>query len=133
MGGWDEEVWYSLYQVARLQHRLGYAWPLVLAAYLRAYGFRPTRLEPIFHVAKFYRENGQYHIGHLFSRVVNEAPYPDDLLFIEKNIYDHELWLEYALCCERLGKQEEASRACGWQSSQIRTFRELFASRPVSV
>jgi len=35
MGGWDEEVWYSLYQVARLQHRLGYAWLLVLAAYLR--------------------------------------------------------------------------------------------------
>ena len=111
MGGWDEEVWYSLYQVARLQHRLGYAWPLFLAAYLRAYEFRPTRLEPIFHVAKFYRENEQYRIGHLFARAVNETRYPDDLLFIEKSIYDYELWQEYARCCERLGKREETIRA----------------------
>src|SRR3989442_322044 len=37
MGGWDEEVWYSVYQIARLQHRLGVAWPLVLDAYLRAF------------------------------------------------------------------------------------------------
>jgi glycosyltransferase involved in cell wall biosynthesis len=107
-GGWDEEVWYSLYQVASLQHRLGLAWPLVLDAYLRAYEYRPTRLEPIYHVARFYRENGQYHLGYLFSRAVINTPYPDDILFIEKGIYEHDLPQEYALCCERLGKRAES-------------------------
>ena len=100
-----------MYQIARLQHRLGMAWPLVLDAYLRAYGFRPARLEPLLHVARFYRENEQFHLGYLFSRAVIETPYPEDLLFIESSIYDYELWLEYALCCERLGNIGEAIRA----------------------
>jgi tetratricopeptide (TPR) repeat protein len=104
MGGWDEEVWYSHYQVARLQHRLGLARALVLDAYLRACEFRPKRVEPIYQIARFYRETGQYHLAHLFFRAVIDTPYPEDLLFIERSIYEYELWLEYALCCERLGK-----------------------------
>ena len=111
LGGWEEETWYSLYQIARLQQRMGIAWPLVLDAYLRAYGFRPARLEPLYHVARFYRENEQFDLGYLFSRSVIEAPYPEDVLFIERSIYEHGLWLEYALCCERLGKRDEAIRA----------------------
>ena len=108
MGGWDEELWYSLYQVARLQHRLGFAWALVLDAYLRAYELRPTRVEPIYQIARFYRENGRYHLGYLFSRAVIDAPYPEDLLFIERSIYEHELKREYALCSEQVGKRDEA-------------------------
>ena len=109
MGGWDEEVWYSLYQVARLHQRLGFAWALVLDAYLRAYEFRPTRVEPIYQIARFYREHGQYHLGYLFSRAVFDTPYPEDLLFIEKGIYQHDLPLEHALCREHLGKLEGAA------------------------
>ncbi len=111
MGAWDEEVWYSLYQVARLQHRIGIAWPLVLDAYLRAYEFRSTRIEPLYQVARFYRENRQYHLGCLFSPTGLNAAYPDDILFIEKSVYEYEFPLEYALCCERLGKTQEAVRA----------------------
>lgn len=112
MGGWEEEVWHSLYQAARLQHRLGMAWPLVLEAYLRAYAFRPTRLEPLYHVARFYRENEQHHLGHLFSRVLPEIPYPDDLLFVEKSIYEYEFPMEHADCCRGVGKQAEAIAVC---------------------
>ena len=42
-----------------------------------------------------------------------ETPYPDDFLFIERNIYEHELPAEYALCCSQLGKQEEPMRLNG--------------------
>jgi len=104
MSGWDEETWYSLYQIAHLQHRLGIAWPLVLHAYLNAYAFRPTRIEPIYHIARFYRENGQFELGCLFCRAAIDAPYPDDILFIERSIYEHELQKEYALCCQQLGR-----------------------------
>jgi tetratricopeptide (TPR) repeat protein len=110
MGGWEEEVWYARYQVARLQHRLGLAWPIVLDAYLTAYGLRPTRLEPLFHVAKFYRETQQYAAGYLFSRAIVDTPYPEDILFVERTVYDYELPLEYAICCHHLGKHEEAIR-----------------------
>ena len=110
MGGWDEEVWYSLYQVARLQHRLGLAWPLVLDAYLQAYEFRPTRLEPIYHIAKFYRETEHYALAYLFAGKGIGSQYPDDILFIEKSIYDFELPMEFAVSCQRLGKHDEAIR-----------------------
>src|SRR5437667_11971813 len=108
MGGWDEEVWYSLYQVARLHQRLGFAWALVLDAYLRAYEFRPTRIEPIYQIARFYRERGQYHLGYLFSRAVIATPYPKDFVFIQKCVYRHELPLESDLCCDQIRKRHDA-------------------------
>ena len=63
-------------------------------------------------MACFYRENQQYHLGYLFSRVVCDTPHPEDILFIEKSIYEYEMWMEFAQCCERLGKSEEGLRAC---------------------
>lgn len=88
MGGWDEEVWCSLYQLARLQHRLGYAWPIVLDSYLTAYQFRPTRAEPLYYIARFYRERGQHDLAALFSRRAGNIRYPQDILFVERWIYD---------------------------------------------
>jgi hypothetical protein len=42
---------------------------------------------------------------------VIDTPYPQDLLFIEKSIYEHDLPQEYALCCEQLGKRIESAQA----------------------
>src|ERR1044071_4305605 len=91
MGGWKEEVWYSLYQAAHLQHLLGFAWPIVFDKYLVAYNYRPSRLEPILHLARCFREREQYHVGMLFSRLVLESVYPEDILFVERSVYDYEL------------------------------------------
>ena len=110
MGGWEEEVWHSAYQVARLQQRLGYAWMLVLARYLEAYQLRPTRAEPLFRIAKHYRETQQYRLGHLFAKAAMDIASPDDLLFIETPVYEHELQLEYVHCCFHLGLKHEAAR-----------------------
>jgi len=110
-GGWDEEVFYSLYMVARLQHLLELPWETVLSSYLTAYEFRPTRLEPILEVARHYREHRQYQLGYAFSRLVMEIPYPEsDLLFVGRGVYEYELPLEYGICCYWLGKHDEAIR-----------------------
>jgi tetratricopeptide (TPR) repeat protein len=111
MGGWAEEAWYSLYQVARLQQRMGISWMLVLNQYLRAYEFRPTRAEPLYHIARFYRESRQWHLGYLFSSAGYRIPYPDDLLFIDRAVYEYGLALEHALCCRELGRHDEAVEA----------------------
>ena len=110
MGGWPEELWYSAYQVARLQHRLGINWTLVLGRYLEAYQLRPSRAEPLLQVARHYRENAQYRLGCLFAREVLETPSPDDLLCIEESVYDYELPLEYAVCCFHLAMKDQAAR-----------------------
>ena len=110
MEGWDEETWHAKYQLARLTHTMGVEWDGVLPAYLEAYRFRPSRLEPLYHVARHYREAQQYWLGYVFSRQWVELPYPDDLLFIERAIYEYELPTEYAICCYWIGKHEEAIR-----------------------
>jgi tetratricopeptide (TPR) repeat protein len=110
MGGWEEELWYSAYQVGCLQQRLGYAWILVLARYLEAYQLRPARAEPLFRIAKYYRETQQYRLGHLFAKAAIDIASPDDFLFIARQVYEHELPLEYALCCFHLGMKQEAAR-----------------------
>jgi len=86
MGGWEEEVWYSAYQVACLQQQLGFSWMLVLPRYLEAYQLRPTRAEPLFRVAKYYRETQQYCLGRLFAKAAMDIASPDDLLFIESPV-----------------------------------------------
>jgi glycosyltransferase involved in cell wall biosynthesis len=111
MGGWDEEVWHARYQMARMRHLMGKEWPVVLSSYLEAYESRPWRLEPIVHIARQYRERHQYHSAYVFARIAVEVPYPqDDVLFIEKPVYEYELPTEYAICCYWLGKHEEAIR-----------------------
>src|SRR2546425_12536889 len=83
-GGWEEEVFYALYQVAQLQALSALPWPVVLNSYLTAYQYRPTRIEPIFRIAKYYREQQQYHLGYFFAQSVLEVPYPEDILFVER-------------------------------------------------
>lgn len=109
MAGWEEEIWYSIYQVARLQQRLGIAWVLVLDQYLRAYQFRPTRAEPLFHLARFYRQDGQYALAHMFSAAGLGIPLPEDLLFIDRSVYEYGMNLEHCLSCQQVGKQKEAA------------------------
>ena len=109
-GGWAEEVWYSLYQISKLKHLLGYDHATVLDAALQAYEYNPTRLEPLYPVVKRYRESRKFHTGYLLSSVLPETHYPEDGLFIEKDVYTYKLPLEYAICCHYLGKYAEAIR-----------------------
>lgn len=109
-GGWEQEVWYSLYQVAVLQQRLEQDWGVVLQSYLKAYQYRPERSEPLFKIARYYREREEYNNAYLFSKMAMEIPYPSDSLFVEKTLYDYYLPMEYAICCYWLGKHHEAIR-----------------------
>jgi len=110
MGGWDEEAWHAAYQVGKMQALLHCDWRMVLNTYLQAYNFRPTRLEPIYHIANFYREQEQFALGYHFARLVQEVPYPDDVLFVERDIYEFLMPLEYAMCCQGTGRFAEAVR-----------------------
>jgi len=40
---------------------------------------------------------------------VREVPYPDDILFVERDIYEFLLPLEYAMAAQELGRLSEAA------------------------
>jgi glycosyltransferase involved in cell wall biosynthesis len=109
MGGWDEEVYYAMWQIAEMMSALGAPWPDVQDAYLRAWGFRPTRAEPLYDIARRYRENQRYRLGYLFAKRAAEIPFPEqDNLFVRGDIHAWRATDEQAVCASWIGKQAEA-------------------------
>lgn len=88
MGGWDEEVWYSLFQVAVLTERLGDVPERISAAYLRAFQARPTRAEPLVELARYHRLRGEYPQAFVYAKHASDMPRPADRLFVDQATYD---------------------------------------------
>jgi glycosyltransferase involved in cell wall biosynthesis len=106
LGGWDEEVFYANLQegILRAQVDLDSAVPVLLEAWER----RPTRAEPLYQLAHAYRLRGELALAHLFASRGLEIPYPTDVLFIHRNVYEWGLRLERALAASGLGRTDEA-------------------------
>ncbi|MGB8853859.1 MAG: glycosyltransferase [Pirellulales bacterium] len=109
MGGWDEEVYYSLYRVALAMQRLAEPWPAVQDAFLKAWSHRPCRAEPLYMIARHYRVAGDYRVGHLFAEQAARIPLPAyDVLFVPADVYEWRALDEQAVCGSWIGKQGEA-------------------------
>lgn len=87
MGGWDEEVYCALFEIARLLERTGAEHSRVIEAYLEAWNFRPTRAEPLCELARLHRQSGKHAVAHLFARYAVGIPRPDDRLFVDVDVY----------------------------------------------
>jgi glycosyltransferase involved in cell wall biosynthesis len=124
MGGWDEEVWYSLYQVAMLSERLSESHERILAAYLRAHEARPRRAETLVALARYLRLRNEYHGAYIFARAAKELPMPGDRLFVDATAYGWRRDDELALAAFYSGRMAEA--AALWRA--MLASRELPAS-----
>jgi len=113
MGGWGEEVYYSLFRVAEAMFELDVPWPAVQDAYLRAWEFRPIRAEPLHAIARHYRMQERYHPGHLFAERAARTPFPEEeSLFVSHEVYTWRAIDEQAVCASMLGKHLEAFTLC---------------------
>jgi tetratricopeptide (TPR) repeat protein len=109
MGGWAEEVYYSLWRIAWSLTNLGEPWPDVQDAYLKAWAFRPTRAEPLHAIARRYRQEQQYQLGYLFAERAAAIPLPEeDALFVHAEVYTSLAADEQAICASHIGKHAEA-------------------------
>ena len=112
LGGWSEEVWYSLLEVARQSEGLQLPASLVTQRYLEAYQARPGRAEPLVDLARFHRLRGEYALAHMFARQALATPLPADILFIDGAAYDWRALDEYAVACYWVGQLEASKAAC---------------------
>lgn len=70
LGGWDEEVYYSMYRIAESKYTLSNNDPHKAAKYfLKAYHHRPNRLEALVSIATKYREAKEYHLTYMLTNV----------------------------------------------------------------
>jgi glycosyltransferase involved in cell wall biosynthesis len=111
MGGYDEEVFISLYLVAYLQEQLKMPAETITQSYWKAFHYRPTRAEPLYRLAAHYNQSKTPLLGYLVAKYGLTIPYPQDTLFVEPWIYDWGLQTQVGECAAHLGKMEEASEA----------------------
>jgi tetratricopeptide (TPR) repeat protein len=96
LGGWNEEVWYSHYMVAKNWLSLGNlikceAWAM------KAYEFRKNRPEPLYLLVNLFRDKGQHFKAYHYYRIAKNIPETNDVLFVEKNIPNYLLDYEYTI------------------------------------
>ena len=111
MGGWDEEVFYSLLRVGLALEQREVDFARVQNALLTAWDTRPGRAEPLCHLARLCRHREMWPRAHLFAKTGLEIPFPkDDLLFIDEGVWAWRLKDERAIAAYWLGRYEEARR-----------------------
>jgi hypothetical protein len=113
MRGWDEEAWVALFEAASLQEQLKKDWRVIFDAYLRAYEYRPCRAEPLCELARNLREREHFAEAYVFAKAAATTPIPDEeLLFLDRSVYEWRALDELAVAAHYLGKTDEAAELC---------------------
>lgn len=88
MGGWPEEVYYSYLRCAIIKGIQEKPLEEIATSFLEAYNSRPTRAEPLWFLARMYRQHNKPGIAYIYARMGLEIPFPkDDILFIQSDVY----------------------------------------------
>ncbi len=111
MGGWDEEVWYALYEAARLTERLAQQPAAIIHAYLAAHQARPQRAEPLYQLARFHRERREFALAFMFAQRAASIPRPADILFVEEDIYRWQILDEIGISAYYVGAYTDGREA----------------------
>lgn len=109
LDGWDEEVFYAAYQHGVLLAHADpdAAVPLLLAAFEK----RPTRAEPLYELARLSRAAERYEAAHMFATRGLELPYPQDWLFVHRDVYRWGLLFELSIAAYWVGRPGQALEA----------------------
>lgn len=111
MGGYDEEVWYSMYQIAVLTETLGVGFEITREAYLQAYLTRPSRAEPLWRLARLHRLNRQNHMATIYALAGVSTKRPNDRLFVDEWSYTWRCQDELCVNSQKIGLMEQAKDA----------------------
>ena len=106
MGGWDEEVHSAMMNMAFCE-KDSLNFPGFVETMIQAHNVRPQRAEPLYELAKAYRERNQQRAGLLFAKAGLNVKRPNDMLFVNDYVYEHGLRYEYSI----LGFYDDAERA----------------------
>jgi len=112
-GGWEEEVWFSQYQIAKAHMALGNE-PAYVQHLLKAYDMRPQRAEALYDLARHFREKkDQQQSAWMFADAGSKVPYPRDLLFVEQWMYQYGFLEEKSILGAYVANRRgDGARAC---------------------
>jgi glycosyltransferase involved in cell wall biosynthesis len=106
-GGWSEEVYVSLLNAARLQHRLHEPVTIVVGTYKRAIAINPKRVEAIHGATHVLRVAELFHEAYAMALKGVRLPLTEGL-FIETWIYDYGMLDEFSVVAYHAGHVTES-------------------------
>jgi glycosyltransferase involved in cell wall biosynthesis len=111
LGGWEEEVYYSKYMIARLKAILKYKDEEVVDAFLNAWEYRPSRADALFDLIIFLRDKNRFALAWAFVSIGVKIPPTRDSLFVRMDIQQWRMLDEYSILAARTGNKAEAIKA----------------------
>jgi hypothetical protein len=112
MGGWQEEVYYSLYEVGRLKQLMELPDEEVLAAYEAASQALPSRIEALHDASRLCRLKGRFQQGYEIAKRGLGQPYAPHTLFGRPWMYETGLLDEFAVNAYWAGHHADCLDAC---------------------
>lgn len=125
--GREEEIFSCLLQIAKLYETLEKPENTITDGYKRAFDYRKTRSEPLYHLAHYYRCKGKYSEGAAIAKIGLSIPRPQDLYFVEEWMYDYGILFELSICAYAEERYQEAQKACQLllrKKNLLQNFRE---------
>ncbi len=107
LGGWQEEVFVSLYQAAKLKEQLGHPDAEIINAYRAASEAHPKRAEAMHAAARFCRVKKLFQQGYDIAKPGLGLRPQNGALFADTGVYDYRLLDEYAINAYWIGRYAE--------------------------
>ena len=110
LGGWEEEVYISKYWIARQKQIMDFSESEIVDSYLKAWEYRPNRLEALYHLIKYLGSNKRYALAFALSSIGMKTSPCHDILFVEDEIWKWRMPDEYSVLAYYNGNPNEAYR-----------------------
>lgn len=103
--GWDEEVFVSQYNIGNCYRKLAkkdkekaemYT-SCAVDHYMRSWGYKRDRVEPLYRIAKIYRRKKLYKHALMILDIAKSQPDVKNVLFVEYKVYKYLIDFEYML------------------------------------
>jgi len=111
-GYWDQEVYVSLLNAARIKEQLAYAEAEVIQSYLASHETLPARLEALHDAIRHCRLREKHQQAYILANYALDQSRPKDGLFLELWIYDYGLLDEFSIVAYWSGHYRESFNAC---------------------
>jgi len=99
LGGWQEEVWYSYFNLGKCYKEKGNM-KNAIHAWTEAYNYFPNRIENLYEIVHYYRTIGKNNLAYTYynlAKYERDRKKDYDNLFLQKDIYDYKLEYELSI------------------------------------
>lgn len=112
LGGWNEEVFYSLFQCGCLMQIMNKPVDDIVKMFFNAYQAAPFRAESLWAAARLCRVACRWDQGYHLAKMASKIQYPNGGLFVSQHVYDWCILDELAISAYYTGRYQESLKSC---------------------